>query len=170
MPVARCPDCGAENDFQLDLCFSCGSALAGVGPGSVVANRFELLVQVGAGGMGWVFRAHDRLLDEEVALKVLRPELASSAEVTERFRREIRLARRVSHPNVCRIFEYGENAEAHYLTMEFIDGVDLRGTLVWRRCGFEVSEAFTIASSVTAGLEAIHEQGIIHRDLSHRTS
>jgi len=165
MPIARCQQCGAENEFKLDLCFSCGSALAGVGPGSVIGDRFELLVQVGRGGMGWVFRAYDRLLDEELAVKVLRPELASSADLAERFRREIRLARRVSHRNVCRIFEYGENPEAHFITMEFIDGVDLLGALSRRGGGFDVSESFAIAMGVASGLEAIHEEGVIHRDL-----
>ena len=165
MPIARCPNCDAENDLQLDLCFSCGHALAGVGPGSVIADRLELLVQVGSGGMGWVFRAHDRLLDEEVGVKVLRPDLASAPDIARRFREEIRLARRVSHPNVCRIFEYGEDAEVRYITMEFVDGVDLVGALQRRGSGFEASEAFAAALGIAAGLEAIHEEGIVHRDL-----
>ncbi len=161
----NCPNCGSENDPLLDLCFSCGGALSDVGPGSVIADRFELIVEVGKGGMGRIFRAHDRILDEVMAVKVLRPEFASSRDMELRFRKEIRLARKVSHPNVCCIFEYGEQGDIHYITMEFIEGVDLKQTLQHRKKGLDTGEAFAAALGVAAGLEAIHEEGIIHRDL-----
>ena len=161
----NCPRCGSENDPLLDLCFSCGSALSEVGPGSVIANRFELIVEVGKGGMGRIFRAHDRILDEDVGLKVLRPELVASKDMKQRFRKEIRLARKVSHPNVCCIFEYGEDGDIHYISMEFIEGFDLKKTLVLRKKGLDTGEAFAAVLGIAAGLEAIHDEGIIHRDL-----
>ena len=161
----KCPDCGSDNDPLLDLCFSCGTALSDIGPGSVIANRFELIVEVGKGGMGRIFRAHDRVLDDDVGIKVLRPELVSSREVQLRFRKEIRLARKVSHPNVCCIYEYGEDGDIHYISMEFIEGVDLKKTLFRRKKGLDTSEALAAALGVAAGLEAIHNEGIIHRDL-----
>lgn len=91
----------------------------------MLGDRFELLVQVGQGGMGWIFRAHDRLLDEEVGIKVLRSDVHEAEGMAARFRREIRLARRVLHPNVCPIFDYNEERGLSCITMEFIDGVDL---------------------------------------------
>ena len=161
----NCPTCGSANDPLLDLCFSCGGALSEVGPGSVIANRFELIIEVGKGGMGRIFRAHDRILDEDVGLKVLRPELVASTDMKQRFRKEIRLARKVSHPNVCCIFEYGEDGDIHYISMEFIEGSDLKQTLVRRKKGLDTGEAFAAALGIAAGLEAIHDEGIIHRDL-----
>ncbi len=161
----NCPNCGSENDPLLDLCFSCGSALSDLGPGSVIASRFELIVEVGKGGMGRIFRAHDRILDEDVGIKVLRPELVASKDMKLRFRKEIRLARKVSHPNVCCIFDYGEDGDIHYISMEFIEGVDLKKTLVLRKKGLDTGEAFAAALGISAGLEAIHDEGIIHRDL-----
>ena len=111
----NCPSCGADNDPLLDLCFSCGGALSEIGPGSVVAERFELIVELGKGGMGRIFRAQDRVLDEEIALKVLRPELLDSDDgvITQRFRKELRLARRVTHPNVCQMYDYGLEGYGH---------------------------------------------------------
>ena len=155
----NCPHCGEENDLLLDLCFGCGGALSEIESGSVIANRFELLVEIGKGGMGRIFRVHDRVLDEEIALKVLRHELVDSTEMSQRFREEVRLARRVAHPNVCCMYDYGKDGNIHYITMEFIDGVDLKKTLLSRRKGLDPDEAFRAVIGVGSGLQAIHEQG-----------
>ena len=126
-----CPHCQAANADAADVCFGCGAPLgpAGLRQGAVLAARYELLQPLGSGGMGMVFKAHDRKLDETLALKVLRPEVASREDMARRFHSEIKLARKVRHPHVCAIHEYGEDGALRYITMEFIEGVDLRQVL-----------------------------------------
>jgi serine/threonine-protein kinase len=114
--------------------------------------------------MGAVYRAHDRVLDETVALKVLRGEAAASAEMAQRFRSEIKLARRVAHPNVCRIYEYGEDGPRQYISMELVEGTNLKEVLR-QRGALAPAEAYAVAVQVAEGLEAIHRVGIVHRDL-----
>jgi serine/threonine-protein kinase len=114
--------------------------------------------------MGVVYRAYDRILEEEVALKVLRPDVAGSPDLTRRFRSEIRLARRVRHPNVCAIHEYGEQGSLRYIAMEFVQGVDLRRILL-EGGPLDPLSAVEVACHVAAGLQAIHDVGIVHRDL-----
>ena len=115
--------------------------------------------------MGTVYRARDRVLDEDVALKVLRSDLAEAGAMETRFRDEIKLARTVSHPNVCRIHEYGEDGALRYISMELVEGENLKEHL--RRTGpLSAEEATRIAVDIARGLEAIHEAGVVHRDLS----
>src|SRR5262245_361523 len=160
-----CPSCQAPNDDAAETCFTCGKPLStSLRLGSVVAGRYEIQQQLGKGGMGVVYRAHDKLLDETVAIKVLRPEVARDAEMARRFQSEIKLARKVSHKNVCRIHEYGEDQGLRYISMEFMEGVDLRQVLR-ERGGLRGDEAFDVALQVADGLEAIHDVGVIHRDL-----
>jgi serine/threonine-protein kinase len=146
-----CPSCQAANDDTAETCFTCGSALsATLRLGSVIAGRYEIQAQLGKGGMGVVYRAHDRLLDEQVAIKVLRPEVARDAEISRRFQSEIKLARRVSHKNVCRIHEYGEDQGLRYISMEYMQGVDLR-QVIRERGGLPTDEAFTAALQIADG-------------------
>jgi len=146
------------------LCSSCGTGLTGVlAKGDVIGGRYEVFAPLGRGGMGIVYRAHDRVLDEPVAMKVLRSDFEDSLDLTQRFRAEIKLARKVSHRNVCRIHEYGEDGQVHYICMELVTGTDLRTLLKDRR--MPLAEAFDAAIQVGLGLEAIHEMGVIHRDL-----
>jgi len=112
--------------------------------------------------MGIVYRARDRVLDEPIALKVLAGG-GPQAELARRLRQEIRLARRVTHPNVCRIHEYGEDQALRYISMELVDGEDLKRRI--HRGALTQAEAFDVALQALAGLEAIHKAGIIHRDL-----
>jgi len=165
MLAPRCPRCGSEADLRVEFCLHCGSPSLEIGAGSVIADRFELRAELARGGMGWVFRAHDRALDEEVAIKVLPPHLIGPLKGAQRFRKEARFARRVAHPNVCRIYEYGESGPFHFIAMELIDGIDLRRILDRRRRGLETPDALAAAAGIAAGLEAIHEAGVIHRDL-----
>jgi serine/threonine protein kinase len=104
------------------------------------------------------------MLDETVAIKVLRSEFANTAEMAKRFRHEIKLARKVSHRNVCRIHEYGEDGSVRYISMEFLEGIDLKQVLR-QQGGFSTEDAFDICIQVAEGLQAIHDVGIIHRDL-----
>ena len=121
----NCPACNADNDDAAARCQSCGQLLS-LGPGALVAGRYEILGVLGEGGMGMVYKAHDRSLEETVALKVLRPNFAQTPEADRRFRSEIKLARKVTHRNVCRIHEYGEDGPLRYLSMEFVDGINLK--------------------------------------------
>jgi hypothetical protein len=158
-----CTSCSTENDTGSEICVGCGAQLA-LGPGDVIASRYEIDMVIGEGGMGLVYKASDRVLDEVVALKVLRAGFAANAEADRRFRSEIKLARRVSHRNVCRIHEYGEDGGLRYLSMEFVDGAELKQA-VRGKGGLPLKEACEVAIQIAKGLEAIHDVGVIHRDL-----
>src|SRR5262249_39733014 len=162
-----CALCTAENQTNVIVCERCGHDLAREAElrvGSVIDGRYELLAALGKGGMGVVFKARDRLLDEVVALKVLREDVRLANEGTRRFRSEIKLARRVSHPNVCRLHEYGEDAGLRYVSMAFVDGADLKQAIV-RQGPPPVDEALEMAVAVAEAVAAIHAAGIVHRDL-----
>jgi len=130
----------------------------------VIGERYEILGLLGSGGMGNVYKARDLELDELCALKMLRPELAGAPEVLERFRREVKLARRVTHPNVARVFDIGERGGEKILTMELVLGEPLSALLGREGCP-PVAQIVTIASALCAGLGAAHGAGVIHRDL-----
>jgi serine/threonine protein kinase len=159
-----CPACGAANDDGADVCFTCRAVLTALTQGSVIGGRYEILSPLGRGGMGAVYRAHDRVLDETVALKVLRGDAAAAPEMARRFRSEIKLARRVAHPSVCRIYEYGEDGPRQYISMELVGGTNLKEVLR-QRGALSPEEAYAVAVEVAEGLEAIHRVGIVHRDL-----
>jgi len=132
-------------------------------PGHVIADRYEIRARLGAGGMGAVFRAHDRELGEDIALKVLLPERLSDPSMTERFRREVKITRKITHPNVCRIFDLGEDKGLRFLTMELVEGKTLRALLAEGH--LEPTRALTLLREIIAGVSAAHAQGVIHRDL-----
>src|SRR5437868_2172073 len=131
---------------------------------ALVGNRYEILGMLGSGGMGTVYRARDRELDEVVALKVLKAELAATSGMLERFRREVKLARRVTHKNVARTFDIGEHEGDRFLTMELIEG-EMLGAHLARRGRVSLRDAVRIALDVCAGLSAAHAAGVLHRDL-----
>jgi hypothetical protein len=158
-----CPSCQSENDDGAEVCFNCRAVLTAVTRGTLIASRYRILAPLGRGGMGAVYRAHDEVLDEEVALKILRPEVAGTPEMAARFRSEIKLARKVSHWNVCRIHEYGEEGGLQYISMELISGATLKDRL--RPGPLPPAAAFDVAIQIAEGLAAIHKVGIIHRDL-----
>lgn len=132
--------------------------------GHLLAGRYEIQQLVGVGAQGTVYRAHDRELTETVAVKVLRPELLADRTVLERFKAEVRLARRISHPAVVRTHDVGESEGMHFLTMEYVEGLTARDLLDSRgRLG--VSAVLALAAQLTRALEAAHAQGVIHRDI-----
>src|SRR5215469_3442594 len=133
-------------------------------PGHVLANRYEIQQVLGEGGMGAVFKARDRELDRLVALKVIRPEFAQNPDVLRRFKQELILARQVTHRNVIRIFDLGEADGIKFITMEFIEGRDLK-TLLRDSGKVEPRKAAEIIEQVCRALEAAHTEGVIHRDL-----
>jgi serine/threonine protein kinase len=157
-----CPACQSANEDGAEACFTCGMALFAVTQGIVLGGRYEVLRPLGAGGMGRVYKAHDRVLGEDVAVKILRPEFTRDPEMTRRFRSEIRLARKVSHRNVCRIFEYGEDDALCFISMEYIEGRTVKEHLEVHPP--DLHEAYSLALQVAQGLKAVHEHGIIHRD------
>jgi TolB-like protein/predicted Ser/Thr protein kinase len=131
---------------------------------ALVGNRYEILGMLGSGGMGTVYRARDRELDEIVALKVLKKELAATAGMLERFRREVKLARRVTHKNVARTFDIGAHEGDRFLTMELIEG-EMLGAHLARLGRVSLRNVIRIGIDVCAGLAAAHAAGVLHRDL-----
>jgi TonB family protein len=161
-----CPSCRAENQAGATACSECGSLLASrlsIEPGSLIASRWEVLSLLGAGGMGRVFKARDRSLDEIVAVKIIGRETLDPA-AASRFRSEVRLAWRVRHRNVCGIHEYGEDGSLLFITMEYVEGLNLR-QLLREQGPFIWEDACDIGIQAAEGLDAIHEAGVIHRDL-----
>ena len=135
-----------------------------VAPGSLIAGRYEILRVLGEGGMGAVYMAMDRELDRQVALKVIRPELAANPDILHRFKQEILLSSKVTHRNVVRIYDLGDADGLKFITMEYVEGEDLRQVLK-RQGNLEMNEAVEIIEQVFSGLAAAHREGIIHRDL-----
>jgi serine/threonine-protein kinase len=133
-------------------------------PGAIVAGRYRLVALLGRGGMGEVYRAEDLTLDQPVALKFLpEGEMASDARLS-RFHNELRIARQVSHRNVCRVYDLGDANGRRFLTMEYVDGEDLASLL--RRIGrVPHDKAVEIARQLCAGVAAAHDRGVVHRDL-----
>ncbi len=137
---------------------------AGFTPGVVLAERYRIIGLLGRGGMGEVYRADDLKLGQPVALKFLPRAFAKEKERLERFYAEVRLARQVSHPNVCRVYDIGEIDGQQYLSMEYVDGEDLASLL--KRIGrLPPDKALEIARELCAGLAAAHDKGVLHRDL-----
>ena len=133
-------------------------------PGTKVADRYRIVSLLGRGGMGEVYRADDLRLAQTVALKFLPPELATDAKRLEYFHNEVRLARQISHPNICRVYDIGEIDGQHFISMEYIDGEDLKALL--HRIGRLPQDKGTqIVQQLCSGLHAAHRLGVLHRDL-----
>jgi CheY-like chemotaxis protein len=132
--------------------------------GVTLAERYEIIELIGHGGMGAVYRARDLELEEDVAVKLLRPEFVSDPESLERFKTEIRLARRISHPNVVRTHDFGETDEVRFLTMELVEGMTLR-ELIDSRGTLGVAAVLAIAAQLADSLAVAHAQGVVHRDI-----
>jgi serine/threonine protein kinase/tetratricopeptide (TPR) repeat protein len=137
--------------------------------GTLLAGRYHITELVGQGGMGAVYAAHDDDLDEDIALKVLRPDLGRDADFQRRLKAEVRLARRVSHPNVCRVHDFGVADDVVFVTMELVRGQTLRErlaeTIAGRAQPLELAQIVDIIVQVGAALSAAHRAGVIHRDV-----
>jgi len=178
----KCPKCHFENPPELDYCGRCGIRLAAekdappsstltmeqplrtLSRGSLIADRFEVLEEIGRGGMGTVYRVLDKKINEEVVLKLLKPEVAEKEMTIERFKNELKFARRITHKNVCRMHDIHEDAETIFITMEYVPGEDLK-SLIQRTGLLSVEKAVTVAKQVGEGLSEAHRLGVIHRDL-----
>jgi serine/threonine-protein kinase len=146
------------------LTLAAPAATLGFQTGALVAQRYRIVHLLGHGGMGEVYRADDLVLGQTVALKFLPATATSSPSARSGFRNEVRIARQISHPNVCRVYDIGEAEGVTYLSMEYVDGEDLASLL--RRIGrLPQDKALEIARQLCAGLAAAHDKGVIHRDL-----
>jgi serine/threonine-protein kinase len=153
-----------DAETRLDSSPSGPVDVAGYAPGTILAQRYRIVALVGRGGMGEVYRADDLRLGQAVALKFLPVALEDDEVARERLLAEVRSARTVSHPNVCRVYDVGEVNGRYFLTMEYIDGEDLASLL--RRIGrLPADKGLEIARQLCAGLAAAHERGVLHRDL-----
>jgi len=133
-------------------------------PGTLLGGRYEILELLGEGGMGAVYKARDTAVDRVIALKLIRPDLAGNPAILQRFKQELVLSRQVTHRNVVRIYDLGEADGLQFITMEYVEGQDLRSML--RKQGkFPAAEAIAITEQIIAGLQATHAEGVIHRDL-----
>jgi len=165
-PTITSPPRPAHQAAQLDATGSSSASIddARFTPGTMLAERYRIVGLLGKGGMGEVYRADDLKLRQSVALKFLPKALSNDAQKLERFHHEVRIARQVSHPNVCRVYDIAEADGQQFISMEYIDGEDLASLL--RRMGKPSTEkAIQIARQLCAGLAAAHDKGVLHRDL-----
>jgi serine/threonine protein kinase/Flp pilus assembly protein TadD len=178
----KCPKCQRDNPETSRFCGDCGTplrpaqgipasqddtlevAVRELTTGSLFAGRYQVIEELGKGGMGRVYKVLDTKLNEKVALKLLKPEIASDRETIERFGNELKLARKISQRHVCRVFDLGKAEGAHYLTMEYVPGQDLKGLI--RQAGqLTVGKAISISKEICEGLAEAHRLGVVHRDL-----
>jgi serine/threonine-protein kinase len=171
-----CSACRSPIALQNRFCSVCGTpvgvhAFEGDGPfrtGSLFASRFRIVSKLGEGGMGIVYRAHDLTLDQPVAVKVISDsKLGSPAVARARLRSEVRLARQITHPNVCRVYDIGESGDILYVSMEYVDGEDL-ASLLARIGRLPVDKGMDVARKLCAGVAAAHARDVLHRDLKPR--
>ncbi len=178
----KCNKCQFENPQDSAYCNKCGTKLSeldgisvsvtktietkeeGLTRGTTFAGRYEIIESLGTGGMGKVYRAYDNKVKEEIAIKLLKPEISQNEKVIERFSNEIRLSRKITHKNVCRMHDLNEAEGTQYITMEYVPGEDLKSFL--KRVGhLPLRKAINIGRQVCEGLAEAHSLGVIHRDL-----
>jgi predicted Ser/Thr protein kinase len=164
MPMAATPVSRAGESRAASVPARVSSSDGRFAAGVLVAARYQIIGLLGKGGMGEVYRANDLTLDQPVALKFLPEAMARDAGMLARFHNEVRIARQVSHPNVCRVYDLGEVDGRPYLSMEYIDGEDL-GSLLHRIGRLPADKAIEFARRICAGLAAAHDKGVLHRDL-----
>jgi len=180
--ATKCPECQTENHDSSLFCSGCGTKLEAAGEfsllqtetlraplqelktGSIFADRYEVIEELGKGGMGTVYKVFDAKVKEKVALKLIRPDVASDRETLERFSSELRLARQISHRNICRMYDLGESNGAHYITMEYVHGEDLKSMIRMSRT-MSVGAILGIGKQICDGLAEAHGLAIVHRDL-----
>jgi len=178
----KCPKCNTENTSDSEFCKKCATPLPSsedisaiptktletstekLSRGTTFASRYEIIEELGKGGMGKVYRVEDKKIKEEVALKLIRPEISSDKKTIERFSNELKMARKIGHRNVCKMYDLGEEKGTHYITMEYVPGEDLK-SFIRRSRQITGGTAVTIAKQACEGLAEAHRLGVIHRDL-----
>ena len=178
----KCPKCHSENPADTRFCGNCATVLRpadsepgfptktievenqGLVTGTSFAGRYQIIEELGSGGMGKVYKALDTKIGEKIALKVIKPEIALDKRTIERFNNELKLARKIRHKNVCQMFDLGEEKGTHFISMEYVRGEDLKQLI--RKVGrLSAGQAILIAKQVCDGLEEAHRLGVVHRDL-----
>lgn len=178
----KCPKCKTENADNARFCSQCAIAL--VAPeeskasltktlkspahepfiGSIFAGRYEIIEELGKGGMGSVYVALDQEINIRIALKLIKPEIAADQDTIKRFRNELKVAREITHKNVCRMYDLNKSDESYFITMEYVEGQDLK-SLIKQTGRLAVPTAISIAKQVCSGLSEAHALGVTHRDL-----
>ena len=180
--MTKCPKCGSENPETKQYCADCGTrlglseviptnvtetmraAVKELSMGSTLAGRYQVIEELGKGGMGRVYKVLDTKINEKIALKLIKPEVASDRETIERFSNELKLARKIRHKNVCGMFDIGEAEGAHFITMEYVSGGDLK-TMIRMSTGLTIGTVLSVGKQVCQGLAEAHNLGVVHRDL-----
>ncbi len=178
----KCPECLIDNPPDSRFCRKCATPLptkedlaisvtktlrlpaSELERGTTFAARYEVIEELGKGGMGRVYKVYDKKIKEVVALKLIRPEISTDEKAIERFNTELKLARKISHRHVCRMYDLGEEGPSHFITMEYVPGEDLK-RFIKRSGQLTVGKAVSIARQICEGLVEAHQLGIIHRDL-----
>ncbi|UCC41413.1 MAG: protein kinase [Candidatus Aminicenantes bacterium] len=176
----KCPKCQTNNPDTQKFCGECATPLPSpkdvdvtrtleiptdeLTRGTTFAGRYEIIEELGKGGMGKVYRVLDKKLKEEIALKLIKPEIAKDKKTVERFSNELKIARKIAHKNIARMFDLNEEKGTHYITMEYVRGEDLKGLI--RKIGrLGAGQAIPIAKQICEGLAEAHRLGVVHRDL-----
>ena len=178
----KCPKCHSENPADTRFCGNCAALLRPsdsepgfptktievenqeLVTGTSFAGRYQIIEELGSGGMGKVYKALDKKIGEKIALKVIKPEIGLDKRTIERFNNELKLARKIRHKNVCQMFDLGEEKGTHFISMEYVRGEDLKQLI--RKVGrLSPGQAILIAKQVCDGLEEAHRLGVVHRDL-----
>jgi len=177
----ECPKCQFENPKDMSFCVKCGMQLdlnevshaetktllkhrQELDTGSTFAGRYQVVEEMGRGGMGRVYKVVDTKLKEELALKIIHPEIAAEEKIIKRFGNELKMARTISHKNVCRMYHFEEDEGIHYLTMEFIRGESLKD-MIGMVGQLSPGQALSVVKQVCEGLVEAHKLGVVHRDL-----
>ncbi len=178
----KCPKCQAENTLDSRFCKKCATPLPSslefgisqtetletsreeLTTGSTFAGRYQIIEELGQGGMGKVYKAFDKEVNVRVALKLVKPEIAADKNTIDRFRNELKVAREISHKNICRMHDLGREAGTYFITMEYVSGEDLR-SFIRRARRLDIGTAISIAKQVCEGLAEAHRLGVVHRDL-----
>ena len=178
----KCPKCQSDNPDDTKFCGNCAAPLhpsEEIPPshtktletpkeeltrGTTFANRYELIEELGKGGMGKVYKVFDTKIKEEVALKLLKPEISGDEKTIERFTNELKFSRKIVHKNVCRMYDLNEEEGTHYITMEYVPGEDLK-SFIRRAAPLSIGKSTSIARQICEGLSEAHGSGVVHRDL-----
>ena len=178
--AAKCPKCDFDNTPDSKFCQECGTQLSAIPKaavtetletskeelttGSTFAGRYQIIEELGKGGMGRVYKVFDNKINEKIALKLIKPEIALDRETIERFSNELRLSRRIGHRNVCKMFDIGEAEGARFITMEYVHGEDLK-SMIRMSGSLSIGMVLSVGKQVCAGLAEAHSLGVVHRDL-----